>query len=106
MLKDNFSYKSLIGNDSLSVPLDKEITQILSFVDTSIVKFFAYYINIKDSERENRITDYLIDHFQACKYEQSDGFLPYDFRKNPTQEQSSRETDIGVFVPPTLNLPK
>jgi hypothetical protein len=97
MLKDNFSNKQVPEEDSISVPADREITKILSFIDNNIEAFFPYYNTIKDSDKENRTSDYLISHFEICNYEQSDGFIPYYFGKNPTQAQSDSETDIGVF---------
>ena len=82
----------------LSVTTNHEVAVILDFIDRNIQGFPPYYHRIKDSVRENRISDFLVHHFQLCKDEQSDGFSPYDFRKNPTQSHSGRETDIGVFV--------
>src|SRR5690606_912944 len=44
------------------------------------------------------ISDFLVSHFQLCKTENDQDYFPYDFRKNPTQASSGKETDIGVFV--------
>jgi hypothetical protein len=98
MIRDNFSTKQIPEKDALSVPAGCEITKIFAFIDDNIGSFFSYYITIKDSDKENRTSDYLISHFQICNYEQSDGFIPYYFGKNPTQAQSDAETDIGVFA--------
>lgn len=98
MLRDSLpTYQSPIPS-SLSVSPTIEVDGILKFVDSNISAFCNYYKSIKDSDRENRITDFLVHHFQVCKSEQSDGFFPFDFRKNPTQPESAKETDIGVFV--------
>jgi hypothetical protein len=97
MLKDKFSTNQKPEKRSLSVPVDREIAKILSFIDNNIESFLPYYNTIKDSDLEDRTSDYLISHFEICNYEKSDGFIPYYFGKKPTQAQSDRETDIGVF---------
>jgi len=98
MLKDSQPNYSLPLPNSLSVSSTIEVDKVLEFIDENISSFCTYYQTIKDSDRENRISDFLVHHFQLCKAEQSGGFFPYDFRKNPTQAHSGKETDIGVFV--------
>lgn len=99
MLRENLPPYYMPRPDDLSVPPNHEIIFILAFIDRNISQFHSYYLSIKDSERENRITDFLVNYFQLCLREQQiEGFLPFDFRKNPTQQYSSKETDIGVFV--------
>lgn len=98
MLKDSQPNYSPPLPNALNVSSTIEVDKVLEFVDQNIPSFCAYYQTIKDSDRENRISDLLVHHFQLCKAEQSGGFLPYDFRKNPTQAHSGKETDIGVFV--------
>lgn len=98
MLKDSLLTNQLPSvNDLIATP-NLEVDKILAFIDNNVSGFSPYYQSIKDSNRENRISDFLVHHFQLCKNEQSDGFFPYDFRKNPTQQHSGKETDIGVFV--------
>ena len=97
MLRDSFpSYQTPRPND-LSVDPNLEVDLILYFVDKNISGFPVYYQSIKDSEKENRISDNLVHHFELCKNE-SESFLPFRFSKNPTQPESDKETDIGVFV--------
>lgn len=97
MLRDSLpSYNAPTPTD-LNVAADFELKQIITFIDDNIEEFVPYYLKEKDSEKENRISDILVNHLQICKTEQN-GFLPYDFRKNPTQAESDKETDIGVFV--------
>lgn len=98
MLRDSLPPYQLPKPNDLSVPNNHEVEQILLFVDSYISKFPAYYKTIKDSDRENRISDFLVNHFQLCKVENDEDYFPYDFRKNPTQASSGKETDIGVFV--------
>lgn len=98
MLRDSLPPYQLPKPNDLSVPNNHEVEQILLFVDSYISKFPAYYKTIKDSDRENRISDFLVSHFQLCKVENDEDYFPYDFRKNPTQASSGKETDIGVFV--------
>jgi hypothetical protein len=97
MLKDKFPDNQVPEKDAISVPENHEISKILAFIDNNIESFFPYYNSIKDSDKENRTSDYLISHFEISNYEQSDGFIPYYFGRNPTQVESDRETDIGVF---------
>lgn len=97
MLRDSFpSYPTPKPND-LSVDSKHEIDFILSFVDKNISGFPKYYHLHKDSEKENRISDILVRHFELCKTE-SESFFPFQFSKNPTQSELDKETDIGVFV--------
>jgi hypothetical protein len=97
MLRDSLpSYQTPRPND-LSVASNFEVDLILSFVDKYITGFPGYYQSIKDSEKENRISDNLVHHFELCKNE-SESYFPFRFSKNPTQPESDKETDIGVFV--------
>jgi len=98
MLKDSQTNNTPPLPNSLSVSSTIEVDKVLEFIDQSIPGFCPYYQTIKDSDRENRISDFLVHHFQLCKDEQYGGFFPCDFRKNPTQELTGKETDIGVFV--------
>lgn len=98
MLKDSLPPYQLPRPNDLSIPNNHEVEQILLFVDNNLSEFTTYYKTIKDSDRENRISDFLVHHFQVCKIENDQDYFPYDFRKNPTQEESGKETDIGVFV--------
>lgn len=98
MLKDNQpSYQPPNPND-LKIRQNIEVDKILAFIDNNLSDFCPYFQTIKDSDRENRISDFLVRHFQLCKIEQMLDFFPFDFSKNPTQSHSSKETDIGVFV--------
>lgn len=97
MLRDSIpSYQTPLPND-LSVDSNFEVDLILSFIDKNISGFPGYYQSIKDSDKENRISDNLVHHFELCKNE-SESFFPFRFSKNPTQPESDKETDIGVFV--------
>lgn len=98
MLRDSLpSYQQPQPND-LSIPDNYEVEQILLFIDNYVTEFPAYYKTIKDSDRENRITDFLVHHFHLCKVENNQDYFPFDFRKNPTQKSTGKETDVGVFV--------
>jgi len=97
MLRDFYpSYQTPRPND-LSVDSNFEVHLILSFIDKNISGFPDYYQSIKDSKKENRISDKLVHYFELCKNE-SESFFPFRFSKNPTQPESDKETDIGVFV--------
>jgi hypothetical protein len=98
MLKDTQPGYALPLPNALNIAPTAEVDKVLAFVDKNISGFCSYYKSIEDSSRENRISDFLVHHLQLCKEEQSGGFFPYDFRKNPTQQHSGKETDIGVFV--------
>jgi hypothetical protein len=97
MLKDNrIPDQNIYG--SISVTENHEIDQIWAFIDTNISGFVLYYHSVGDSDKENRITDFLIHYLQQCKFKQFEGFSLYDFRSQPTQQQSGKKTDIGVFL--------
>lgn len=97
MLRDSFpSYQSPRSKD-LSADQDVEVNLILSFIDSHVPSFSSYYLSLNESDKENRISDVLISHLEFCK-DESGGFFPFRFGKNPTQKESTRETDIGIFV--------
>jgi hypothetical protein len=98
MLKDSLPSYQMPNPKDLNVSSNFEVDLVLSFIDKNVPDFPFYYQSVRDSDKENRISDILVHHFQLCKTEQSGGFFPFDFRKNPTQPDSDKETDIGVFV--------
>lgn len=96
MLRDNIN--NLASNyGCLTIQKNHEVLTILSFIDDNIGGFKCYYINQGSPIKENRISDLIVQYFQCCKIKYNDGFGGFDFRKNPTQLDSSKETDIGVF---------
>lgn len=98
MLKDNIPTNNQPAPNDLSVSINHEIVFVLDFIDRNISNFVIYYFNIKDSDRENRISYFLSCYFNACLVDEKDGFCSLNFVKNPTQESSTKETDIGVVV--------
>jgi hypothetical protein len=85
--------------DDLSVEPTHEVTVLLQFIDCTISGFCPYYQSIKDSDKENRISDSLVYYFNTCLREQPySGFSPFCFGKNPTQPNTDKETDIGVVI--------
>lgn len=102
MLRDNLN-NSLPNTSCLTIQKNHEALAILSFIDNNIAGFKCYYINQGSPVKENRISDLLIQYFQCCKLKCEDGFGIFDFRKNPTQLDSGKETDIGVY-PLSLNI--
>ena len=98
MLKNRQPVYPILPKDSISVESNFETKKIWAFIDVNIVSFPSYFQSIKDSNKENRISEFLVRHFSLCISEQNGGFFPYYFMKNPTQPQSSKETDIGVFI--------
>ncbi|MDI9364665.1 MAG: hypothetical protein QM541_06920 [Flavobacterium sp.] len=99
MLRDNINtYHAPSAND-LNTEASREVKTILTFIDRNISEFPVYYLANKDSDKENRISDFLVYHFNACLCdEMKEGFFPFNFGKNPTQEASDKETDIGVVI--------
>lgn len=97
MLRDSLPINQTPKPSDLSIDSNYEVNLILSFIDKNISDFSGYYQSIKDSEKENRISDNLVHHLELCKNE-SESFFPFRFSKNPTQPESEKETDIGVFV--------
>lgn len=97
MLRDSLPTYQTPRKKDLNVTPNFEVDLVLSFIDRYIPDFPSYYLSRKDSEKENRISDILVHHFELCKNE-SGGYMPFRFSKNPTQAESDKETDIGVFV--------
>lgn len=104
MLRDSLPINQTPRPSDLSVDSNIEVDLILSFIDKNISSFPGYYKSIKDSENENRISDNLVQHFELCKNE-SESYFPFRFGKNPTQPESDKETDIGVFVLSRMQKP-
>lgn len=97
MLRDSIPSNHLPRSTDLSADPNTEVEDILSFIDTHGSRFSGYFLSLKDSEKENRISDLLVHHLELCK-DEAGGFFPYRFSKNPTQVESTKETDIGIFV--------
>lgn len=97
MLRDNIN-NTYPNQGCLSAIDNQESIAILSFIDSYIAGFKSYYITQNTPYRENRISDLLVQYLQCCKINWNEGFGLYDFRKNPTQEDSGKETDIGVYL--------
>jgi hypothetical protein len=97
MLRDSLPPYQIPKPNDLSIGSNYEVDIILAFVDKNISDFPHYYQSIKDSEKENRISDMLVNHFELCKNE-SESYFPFRFSKNPTQPKSEKETDIGVYA--------
>jgi len=97
MLRDSLPTYQTPRDNELSVAPNFEVDLVLSFIDKYVPDFPSYYLSTKDSDKENRISDILVHHFELCKND-SGGYFPFRFSKNPTQAKSDKETDIGVFV--------
>jgi hypothetical protein len=97
MLRDSLPTYQIPSDNDLSVDPNFEVNLVLSFIDKHAPDFPSYYQSVKDSNNENRISERLVFHFELCKNE-SGGYIPFMFSKNPTQPNSTKETDIGVFV--------
>jgi hypothetical protein len=98
MLKNSQTTYCNSESSHIRIAPNHEIDKIWAFIDSNIFGFVPYYQSVGDSNRENRISDFLTYYFNCCISEKAEGFLPYYFGKNPTQPQSGRETDIGVFA--------
>lgn len=97
MLKDSLPTYQTPSDNDLSAAPNFEVDLVLMFIDKYVPDFPPYYQSVKDSDKENRISDILVHHFELCKNE-TGGYFPFRFSKNPTQLESDKETDIGVFV--------
>jgi hypothetical protein len=97
MIRDMQQVHSTPVSNSLSVQDDQELINIFRYIDFSIDKFYDYYMAYGDSEKENRITDLLIACFEEYLFLFNNGYFPIRFSKNPTETNSTREPDIGVF---------
>ena len=97
MLRDIQLTYNLPHSTDLSVKPNHEVEVILGFIDENITSFPTYYKANNDSTKENWISNLLVRHLNLCNNEQG-GFLPFEFSKNPPQEHSGKETDIGVYA--------
>jgi hypothetical protein len=86
------------GNADISVESNHSVSILLAFVDRSIPGFRDYFLALQDSTRENRVSDFLIYYFNFSLLMEHEGFPSFSFGKNPTQQYSGKETDIGVVV--------
>jgi len=97
MLRDSQLTYQLPRPSDLTATSNHEVEQILLFIDNHISGFPSYYSHNKDSVKENWISNLLVRHFNLCNLENG-GYLPYEFSKNPPQADSTKETDIGVYI--------
>lgn len=86
------------GNAEITVTQNHSLDVLLGFIDRSVSGFPAYFRTKKDSDRENRISDFLAYYFNASLLEEKDGSVPFNFVNHPTQPGTAKETDIGVYV--------
>ena len=98
MLKNSQTTYQHLESDPISVADNHEVNAIWAFIDCHISGFIQYYCSDENPKKENKISELLIYYFFCCMSEQMEGFPPYCFARNPTQYQSERETDIGVFA--------
>lgn len=97
MFKDQHETYKKQGEAALTAVSNQSVIRLFAFIDSTLPGFRSYYLSVKDSDRENRISDFLVYFFNVCLLEE-DGFVPYSFGKNPTQPESGQESDIGVTV--------
>jgi hypothetical protein len=97
MIRDIQDSSSTPVSDSLSVQDNQEVEKIFQYIDFSIGNFHDYYMNLGDSEKENRITDLLIACFEQYLSSFNNGYFSIRFSKNPTEKNSAREPDIGIY---------
>jgi hypothetical protein len=103
MIRDIQQSHSIPASNSLSVQDDQELIRIFHYIDFSIDKFYDYYMTYGDSGKENRVTDLLIAYFEEYLFLFDDGYSSIRFSKGPTEKDSTREPDIGVFPRKTRN---
>jgi hypothetical protein len=104
MIRDMRDSSSAPVSDSLSVQDNQEVVKIFQYIDFSIEKFYDYYMIYGDSERENRITDLLISCFEDYLSSFNGGYFSIRFSKGPTEADSTREPDIGIYPRPIRKL--
>lgn len=100
MLKDGIYIPSNIGNADLSIDANHTVSMLLNFIDNKISGFRNYYLTGKKSDKENFITNQLVNYFNSWLNADTSGFIPYkfSFQKNPAQDGTTKETDIGIFI--------
>lgn len=100
MLRNTSYQHSTIGKADLSVPNQHAITTLLGFIDNRIHGFRDYYLKSTKSDKENFITNLLVNYLNGWLSDESFGYIPYNFsfQKNPAQNDSTKETDIGIFI--------
>lgn len=96
MLRDYFNSQP---HQNTHFDFDLDYTEhILEFVDNNISGFKSFFSTQIAGSYENRISDLLVHYLQCRIRDRFDGILPYEFRKNPTQIATTKETDIGVYL--------
>ncbi|PQV62025.1 hypothetical protein CLV53_101300 [Sediminibacterium magnilacihabitans] len=100
MLRDISYQHSTMGNADLSAPNQHAIATLLGFIDNRIYDFRGYYLKSTKSDKENFITNLLVNYLNGWLDGESSGYIPYkfSFQKNPAQDDSTKETDIGIFI--------
>lgn len=101
MFRDSYDEETSLGSADLSAVASHSIVCLFGFIDKTISGFRQYYFSGVDiSSGENPISYHLSNYFNSCLADEQDGFIPYKFCfvKNPPQNNSKRETDIGVII--------
>ncbi|MBL7681815.1 MAG: hypothetical protein JNK00_00525 [Flavipsychrobacter sp.] len=100
MLRHQNHTHSIVGNAALTAPANHAVSVLLSFIEKRISGFSNYYFGSQISERENFISMHLANYFNSWLSDDSEGYIPYKFSfiKNPSQEMSTKESDIGVVI--------
>ena len=100
MLKDTSYNHSTSGSADITAPANHAVSVMLEFIDNRISGFRNYYLSANKSDKENFITNQLVNYFNSWLIDDTAGYIPYkfSFQKNPAQEQSTKETDVGIFI--------
>ncbi len=100
MLRDLTAHTTTHGNADLTADSMQSVSALLNLVDKRISGFSNYFSKVANVNKENHISFHLVNYFNAQLISEDDGYMPYNFSfvKNPPQEKSSKETDIGVVI--------
>lgn len=91
--------KDILGKAELSVDDNHAVDTVIKFIDNIISGFPSYYFSEPGlSSDENAITYHIVNYFNSHLDDRSSGFIPYRFVKNPPQQDSRKETDLGVVI--------
>jgi hypothetical protein len=88
------------GNVDLTLSSKHATLFLLKFIDKKISGFHQYYSDFAKTDKENYITNLLVNYFNSWLLEDSEGYIPYkfSFQKNPAHRYSTKETDVGIYV--------
>ncbi len=100
MLKDILYKHNAIGNADLTAPANHAVSTLLEFIEKRIGGFRNYYMSFSSSDKENFITNNLVNYFNSWLSDDTAGYIPYkfSFQKKIRPRRIRQRKLMSVFI--------